>query len=169
MVEFNNTLWAPWRKTYMTMLGEKIDGCFLCHAAAHPEQDETTHLLRRGAKCFVILNRFPYTTGHLLVSPYCHTGLFAELDDETYLEMMQLTRDMQALLARLFRAEGFNVGINVGRCAGAGLPDHLHLHIVPRWPGDTNFVSVIGDIRVIPDDIDELYRRLRAEPEARPA
>jgi ATP adenylyltransferase len=148
---------------YIDQLHEKSDGCFLCSARDNPDQDDKNFLVKRGKFSFAILNRFPYTGGHMLIAPYQHTGDLIRLDDGEMLELMTMTRDMQQLLAKVLRAEGFNVGINLARCAGAGLPDHLHLHIVPRWSGDTNFMPVIGDVRVIPEAIDKFYRKLKAQ------
>jgi len=163
MVEFNKNLWAPWRMEYIDQLHEELAGCFLCDARDNPAQDERSYVLVRGENCFVILNRFPYTSGHMLIAPYTHIGDLDGLDDAVLLELMRLTREMQKLLAKVVRAEGFNVGFNLGRCAGAGLPDHLHFHLVPRWSGDTNFMPVIGETRVIPDAIHKLYHKLKLQ------
>lgn len=160
MVEFNKNIWAPWRMEYIDQLHEENDNCFICTARDNPDKDEQNHVIKRGKSCFVLMNRFPYTSGHLLVAPYQHVGDLTDLDDSTLLELMTLTRDMKALLEKVVRAEGLNIGVNFGRCAGAGLPGHLHLHIVPRWSGDTNFMPVLGEVRVIPDSLDALYRKL---------
>lgn len=162
MVEFNKNIWAPWRMEYIDQLSDdNSTGCFLCYARDNPDQDAQTFTLVRGEKAFAIMNRFPYTSGHLLIAPYWHTGRLCDLDDATMLELMCLVRDMEGVLSKVLRAEGFNVGLNLSRCAGAGLPDHLHIHLVPRWGGDTNFMSVIGDVRVIPEAMAGLYERLR--------
>lgn len=166
MPEFNKNIWAPWRMEYIDQLHDKIDGCFLCEARDNPGLDEENFVLTRGEHCFAILNRFPYTGGHTLIAPNTHTGELAGLDEATLLEMMTMARDIQMLLTGVFNAEGFNIGINLARCAGAGLPDHLHMHIVPRWSGDTNFMSVIGDARVIPEAIDKFYRKLKTQLDA---
>ena len=164
MAEFNKNLWAPWRRAYMEQLGNgENDGCFLCEARDMPDKDAETFVVHRGESSFVILNRFPYTSGHLLISPYEHTGDIDRLSDETMLEMTKLIRWMRRALAAVLGAEGFNVGINLGRCAGAGLPGHLHWHVVPRWSGDANFVTVLGDVRVIPEDMPLFYDKLQAE------
>lgn len=158
--ERNRNLWAPWRMEYIDALSEPSDGCFLCRYAEDPDNDVKHFVLWRGQRCFALLNRFPYTGGHSMIAPYSHHGELYQLDDETMLEMMQLLRDMQAILKKAVNAEGFNVGINVGRCAGAGLPGHLHIHIVPRWSGDTNFMSVFGGARVIPQSLESLFQAI---------
>ncbi len=161
-------LWAPWRMEYIDSLASpQEDGCFLCRYRDEPEKDESNLVLRRGERAFAVLNRFPYAAGHALVAPYEHVAGLADLDGQTMQEMMELLRDLQTLLARVIRAQGFNIGMNVGRCAGAGLPGHLHAHIVPRWSGDVNFMTVLGEVRVIPQALDDLYARLR-RPSAEP-
>jgi ATP adenylyltransferase len=161
MTETNKNIWAPWRMEYIHQLSEPKGSCFLCNAAANPDQDDNTFVLIRGTLCFVILNRFPYTGGHTLIAPYAHIGELEKTGDDVLLEMMKLTRDMKLLLQKSLGAEGFNIGINLNHCAGAGLPEHLHLHIVPRWSGDTNFMSVLGDVRVIPEAIEKTWKRLK--------
>jgi len=136
------------------------DGCFLCAHQKDSGSDKTNHILWRGRRAMAMLNRFPYTAGHSMVAPYEHIASPSDLDDETMLEMMRMTADLQQLLARAVRAEGFNIGMNLGRCAGAGLPGHLHIHIVPRWSGDTNFMPVLGKVRVIPQMLDDVYELL---------
>jgi len=144
-------LWAPWRLEYVQHAGEQ-DGCFLC-AAAESDDDEAHLVVRRGGRAFVLLNKFPYASGHLLVAPYRHGPGFGELDDEEALETHRLaTQGLEALRA-VYAPEGFNLGWNIGRIAGAGIPDHVHLHIVPRWAGDTNFMPVLGDVKVIPEHL----------------
>jgi ATP adenylyltransferase len=145
-------------------------GCFLCNAAAGspdrpgPEADrESLVLLRRPeAGAFVIFNKYPYSNGHLMAVPAVHKGKMEELTDAEMLELMRLARDCQAILSEVMRPDGFNVGINLGRAAGAGVPGHLHVHIVPRWSGDTNFMTVTGGVRVIPEDLADTYAKLHA-------
>jgi ATP adenylyltransferase len=146
---------------YIDALSEQqAEGCFLCRY--RDEQDDEKNLvLWRGPKCFTTLNRFPYTGGHSMVAPLAHVDELAELTAAVMTEMMEHVRDVQKVLARATHAEGFNVGINIGRCAGAGLPGHLHIHVVPRWPGDTNFMAVFDDVRVIPTSLRKLYSQLR--------
>jgi ATP adenylyltransferase len=166
MAETNDNLWAPWRMEYVRTLGEECDeadgGCFLCHYAALPESDAANHVLWRTDDCLALLNRFPYTNGHLLIAPRAHKGMLSELSQVELYETSAMLRDALDALKACVHCHGFNIGMNVGRCAGAGLPDHLHWHIVPRWGGDTNFMSIVGDVRVIPDSLEANFRALRA-------
>ena len=155
-------IWAPWRMEYIESLdaaGES--GCFLCDSFGDCDGDEGNLVLWRGRRCLTVLNRFPYTGGHALVAPNEHVPDMAALDGAAMLEMMEMVRDLQSVMTEALGAQGFNVGINVGRCAGAGLPGHLHVHVVPRWAGDTNFMSVFGDVRVIPVSLDAVYSQMR--------
>ncbi|GMV96276.1 MAG: HIT domain-containing protein [Phycisphaerae bacterium] len=163
MAEYNRNLWAPWRMEYIHSLHDDGEpgGCFLCRYAARPEDDAKNQVIWRGQRCFTLFNRFPYSNGHLLVAPYAHEGLLDGLEEPALTELMTQVRDAQRLLRETTGAHGFNVGMNFGRCAGAGLPDHLHLHIVPRWEGDTNFMAVLGDTRVIPQSIEAQLRLMR--------
>ena len=156
---------APWRMEYIRMLNGDNQGCFLCRARDETGRDEENLLLWRTGRCLVVLNRFPYTGGHSLIAPYAHVPGLDELDADTMVEMLRFCRDFQPICARALRAEGFNIGVNVGRCAGAGLPGHLHVHLVPRWKGDTNFMPVFGDVRVIPQALERLYEAIRAAGE----
>jgi ATP adenylyltransferase len=151
-------LWAPWRLEYIR--GEKADECILCSKPAL-EDDETALIPHRGQRCFVMLNAFPYANGHLMVAPYEHTADLRDLDDETALELTRLTQDSLRALEAAYDPEGYNVGINLGRIAGAGVADHVHQHIVPRWAGDTNFMPVLSNTRVLPQSLEESYRELR--------
>ncbi|HUT02114.1 MAG TPA: HIT domain-containing protein [Phycisphaerae bacterium] len=159
--EWKTNLWAPWRMEYIESLGGEQEGCFLCDLRDNPDGDEENLLLWRGRRSLTVLNRFPYTGGHSLIAPLAHVAGLADLDDATILEMMGAVRDVQRALSHALRAQGFNIGINVGRCAGAGLPGHLHIHVVPRWSGDTNFIAVFGDVRVIPESLRKLRERIR--------
>jgi ATP adenylyltransferase len=152
-------LWAPWRLEYVVRT-DADDGCFLCNAVAS-EEDAANFLLERRERCFSILNRYPYNNGHLLVATRAHKGELVELDDEELTDLMRLTRDSQQLLQQVMAPDGFNIGINLGRCAGAGLPGHLHVHIVPRWNGDTNFMPVTARTKVIVQSLESLYQMLR--------
>lgn len=155
MAEFQHNLWAPWRMEYIDSLGgPKQDTCFLCDAREHPEADAGNLVLWRGAQTLVLLNRFPYASGHTLIAPLAHVGDLDMLDDATLLDLVQWTRRVRRVLEAGLRAEGFNIGINLGRCAGAGLPGHLHIHVVPRWSGDTNFMPVLGNARVMPQALE---------------
>ena len=153
-----NSIWAPWRIEYI--LGPKDQGCFLCAAFGSNEERERL-VLHRGRTCAVVINKFPYNSGHLMVCPFRHIATLAELDDQEALELMQLTAASVGILQAAMKPEGFNTGINLGQVAGAGLKDHLHQHIVPRWNGDTNFMPVIGDTKVMPQALDALWNLLR--------
>jgi ATP adenylyltransferase len=156
-----NLLWAPWRGAYV----EKIDqtsGCFLCDAVSQPEEKLRDHLvLYRGKKAFVIFNKYPYNAGHLMVAPIEHIGNFCLLGQETVLEIHRLTVVSIKALEEVIKPHGFNLGYNLGRSAGAGLESHIHLHIVPRWNGDTNFMPTVAQTKVISQDLWELYDRIK--------
>ena len=165
MVEFNTNLWAPWRMEYIEGLSDSDNrekGCFLCKAADNPQDDEKNLVVYRAKHCFAIMNRFPYNTGHLLIAPYIHEGKMEAIDDEILCEIITLTKKFKYVLEGTLKAEGFNIGINLSHCAGAGLPDHFHLHIVPRWSGDTNFMTVIGQAKVVPEHIAKTYQKIKA-------
>jgi ATP adenylyltransferase len=151
-------LWAPWRHAYVAnpKPAAEHDPCFLCTGLAE-RADRANLIAWRGPRTAVILNRFPYNNGHLLVAPLAHKGQLHELDDGETLEIQRTVQRMVAALSDLMKPEGFNLGVNLGRVAGAGLPGHLHWHIVPRWHGDTNFMPVLNDVRVIVQSLDSLY------------
>lgn len=150
-------LWAPWRLAYIkTARGEQPPGCFLCRYRDAAD-DAASFVVARGASSIVVLNRYPYNNGHLLVAPSAHKAELGELSDDELLETQQQIRRMTAALQRTLSPEGFNIGLNLGRAAGAGLPGHLHWHIVPRWTGDTNFMSIVDDVTVIPQSLGALY------------
>ena len=151
-------VWAPWRIDYI--LGPKEGGCFLCELIA-ADQDRQHHVLQRGQTCVVVMNRYPYTGGHLMVAPYRHVAEVEHLTTVERTELMDLTSRSVEVLRKVMHPQGFNLGINLGAAAGAGLKDHLHQHIVPRWVGDTNFMPVLGGTTVIPQALDELYDALR--------
>ncbi|MFA6134280.1 MAG: HIT domain-containing protein [Phycisphaerae bacterium] len=159
--ERSRNIWAPWRMEYIDALSEPDGGCFLCRYQPDKAEDEKHLVLWRGKHGMAVLNRFPYTGGHSMVAPYAHVGDLSQLDEPTMLELFAMLRDLQAALAKAVGAQGFNIGINIGRCAGAGLPGHLHIHIVPRWSGDTNFMAVFGGARVIPISLETMYAQLR--------
>jgi ATP adenylyltransferase len=162
MPEFNPNIWAPWRMEYIRSMEQqaKEEGCFLCHYWAHPEHDQANHVLWRRGSAIATLNRFPYTNGHLLIAPSTHNGDISEISAEQMMEMMSLVQDAVRLLRDAVCAQGFNVGCNLGKCAGAGLPDHVHFHVVPRWNADTNFMAVLGNLRVVPDGLNQSYANL---------
>ncbi|MEW6252746.1 MAG: HIT domain-containing protein [Planctomycetota bacterium] len=152
MSAFQHNLWAPWRMEYIDSLGTG-EACFLCRAVADMADDESNHVLWRGAQTIALLNRFPYSCGHVLIAPRGHVGELEELPDAVLLELMQWTRDVKRVLQTAMHAQGFNIGLNLGHCAGAGLPEHVHVHVVPRWNGDVNFMAVLGDVKVIPQSL----------------
>ena len=152
-------LWAPWRLEYVQSADED-DGCVFCRAAASDE--EGTLVVRRGGRAFVLLNRFPYASGHLMVAPLRHEGEFGDLSADEALEIHRLAAAALGVLAETMRPQGFNLGWNLGRIAGAGVVDHVHLHVVPRWAGDTNFMPVLADLKVIPEALEETRRKLAA-------
>lgn len=151
-------MWAPWRIEYI--LGPKEDGCFICRARDGAD-DRDSLLLQRGATCMVMMNRYPYSGGHLMVSPLRHVDTLQALTAEERTEAMDLCARSIDILTEVMKPQGFNVGLNLGEAAGAGLRDHLHWHIVPRWNGDTNFMAVAGSTRVIPQALEELHAILR--------
>ncbi len=159
MPEFNENIWAPWRMAYIRSLEAESSevGCFLCHYWQNAKDDATNFVLWRTENVLVVLNRFPYTNGHLLIAPARHEGNLPELDANIQEEMQRAVCDSVRVLTEAFHPQGFNIGYNLGRCAGAGLPDHLHGHIVPRWNADTNYMAVLGGIRVIPDGLEQTH------------
>jgi ATP adenylyltransferase len=144
-------LWAPWRSAYVTgSSGESLD-CIFCYPSKPGGRDEL--MLFRGRICFVILNLYPYTNGHLMVVPNRHAANLATLSTDEQVELMRLTRHAEIAITEAYAPQGINVGINLGKAAGAGVPGHLHVHVVPRWSGDTNFMTAIGNTRVLPEDL----------------
>ena len=153
-------LWAPWRVEYVSAVDEQ-PGCIFCLAAEG--DDEEWLVVRGGEGALVMLNRYPYSSGHLMVAPHRHVGDFAALDHGEAAELHRLAGQGMAALAAVFAPQGYNVGWNLGRIAGAGIVDHVHLHVVPRWAGDTNFMPVLADVKVLPEALVETAARLRAE------
>jgi ATP adenylyltransferase len=155
-------LWSPWRMAYVRGGGDGGGGCIFCDLpAAGEDHDEQNHLLARGELSFVLLNAFPYNPGHLMVAPYRHVGRYGELTAAELAEMMAFAGTAIGALEEDAGAHGFNLGMNLGQVAGAGIADHLHLHLVPRWGGDTNFMPVVGQTKVLPELLAETYQRLR--------
>lgn len=157
----NYRIWAPWRLAYVKDAAKDLEEeCIFC---AKPQQgdDDAALIVHRGELCFVMLNLFPYTNGHLMVAPYGHIGSIAEIDSATIAEMMALSQRAIKVLEREYGPHGFNVGFNQGRVAGAGVEHHIHMHIVPRWGGDTNFMPVLGDTRVMPQTVEQSYETLK--------
>ncbi len=154
----NHRLWAPWRLRYLT--GDKPRDCIFCSKPAL-DDDESAFIVHRGSSCYVMLNAFPYTSGHLMIAPYAHVGDLRDLEREAATEMMALTQSALGAIERVYGPEGFNVGANLGDVAGAGFAGHVHMHVVPRWKGDTNFMPVLGDTLVLPETLPDSWRRLR--------
>jgi len=152
-------LWTPWRYRYIAD-ASKDDRCIFCDALAMGD-DSKSLIVHRGRKNFIILNRFPYTTGHVMIVPFAHQGELTDCDADTLAEMMQLAQRVAAALAANYKPEGYNLGMNLGRCAGAEVTGHLHLHVLPRWSGDTNFMSTIGETRLEPEALEITYDKLR--------
>jgi ATP adenylyltransferase len=152
-------LWAPWRLEYVTQADE-TPGCFLCAEAAGEVAESL--VVHRGDAAFVLLNKFPYSSGHLLVAPYAHLGELSDLGDETALDVHRLGLAAIDALRETYAPAGFNLGWNLGRVAGAGIADHVHLHVVPRWAGDTSFMPVLGDVKVLPEHLLATRDRLSA-------
>jgi ATP adenylyltransferase len=152
-------LWSPWRYQYIVNL-KNAEGCVFCIDDS-VETDEKKFILFRGKYNFVILNIFPYTTGHLLISPYQHLRDLSDCSAEEIVEMIDLAKQSKFALEQSYHPDGFNVGMNLGRCAGAGVENHIHLHVVPRWIGDANFMSIIGESRVLPEILEVTYQKLK--------
>jgi ATP adenylyltransferase len=157
----NFRIWAPWRLAYVKDASKDIEEeCIFCAKPAQ-DDDEANLIVHRGERSFVILNLFPYTNGHLMVAPYAHLGRLQELGSETLAEMMALAQRSMDRLEQVYDPHGYNVGFNQGRVAGAGVEHHIHMHVVPRWGGDTNFMPVIADTKVMPQSIEQSYEALK--------
>jgi len=156
-----HALYAPWRLDYIKSVSDGPPDCFLCTSAREPEKDAANLILARSERCLLMLNKFPYVNGHLLVAPYRHAPTPPECTPHGPPPMMELLTPRQNALALAMNPQGYNVGINIGKCAGAGVPGHVHAHIVPRWNGDINFISIIGNVRIIPQAIEEAYAQLK--------
>jgi ATP adenylyltransferase len=151
-------IWAPWRVEYIR--AAKPKGCILCDKPAE-DKDAANYILYRGDRNFVMLNAYPYNSGHLMVAPYRHVASLEEMTDEERHEHFDIVSRCVKVLRQELKPEGFNIGINMGKSAGAGIDDHIHSHIVPRWNGDTNFITVIGDVRVVPEALADTYKKLK--------
>jgi len=153
-------LFTPWRYTYIT--GATAPGdCLFC-GLLQAKDDEKTLIVHRAKYCFVVLNAFPYTSGHVMVVPYEHLDELSKLSQPAAQEMMALTQRLEGILRKLYRPDGINLGMNVGKAAGAGVAGHIHMHVLPRWFGDVNFMSAVGETRVIPEDLQTTYQKLRS-------
>ena len=155
-------LWAPWRLKYIT--GDREKECIFCKKPRE-NKDNENFILLRGKKCFVMLNLFPYNNGHLMVAPYRHISSIEDMNFEEQKEMINLTSRMVILLRKVMHPEGFNIGMNLGKSAGAGIVDHIHLHIVPRWTGDSNFMPLLSETKVISEALEETYKKLKEKLE----
>lgn len=153
-------LWAPWRMEYIEQPSSS-EGCIFC-VKDDMSRDRERLILKRGKEAFVMMNKFPYSNAHLLIAPYRHTADMNELSDPERLDIFSLLVVAQNVLKDIFQPDGFNIGMNLGKVAGAGVAEHLHLHIVPRWSGDTNFMPIFSDVRVIPQHLEATYEKLAA-------
>ncbi len=153
-------LYAPWRSEYVG--GKEVEGCVFCHISRHAQEDEALHVLHRDEHCFVVMNRYPYTPGHFMIIPHTHTDKLEALDAGVWLHMSALAQGGVRMLKEGFGAPGVNLGMNLGQIAGAGIAEHIHLHLVPRWKGDTNFITSVGHSRVYSTDFEKIYRRLKS-------
>ena len=153
-------IWAPWRIEYI--LSEKQEGCILCDKPGE-DKDVSNYIIYRGDKNFIILNSYPYNPGHLLVAPYRHTGTLEELTEEERNEHFEMVSRCIKVLRGVYKPSGFNIGANIGKAAGAGIDGHFHSHIVPRWQGDTNCITVLADVRVVPQALAKTYQELKGK------
>ncbi len=154
-------LWSPWRYAYVSQ-AEPSPPCIFCDKAAE-QRDLENYVLFRGQRNFALLNIYPYNTGHLMVAPYDHVASLVDLDEETLAELARLVRDAERHLRAVYRPAGLNIGINLGECAGAGVAGHVHVHVLPRWPGDTSFMTTVGEARVLPEALTITYEKLARE------
>lgn len=152
-----DNIWAPWRIDYI--LGKKPDGCIFC-VKPKEDSDESNFILWRSLFNFVIMNIYPYNPGHLMIVPYIHTQTLEDLSDEMSLDFMKTTQKALSALKAAMNPDGFNIGLNLTKCGGAGIEEHVHLHIVPRWEGDTSFITVLSDVRIIPEHLNATYKKL---------
>jgi len=154
-------LWSPWRYTYVSEANSQ-QGCIFCLKPAE-NQDVRNFIVHRARLNYVLLNLYPYTTGHLMIAPYAHIATLEATPEETLAEMILLAREAERALRAVYRPAGFNLGMNIGECAGAGVAGHIHLHVVPRWPADSNFMTTVGETRVLPERLEDTYAKLLKE------
>ncbi len=152
-------LYAPWRSEYVS--GLHVEGCVFCHISSHAVDDTSLHVLYRDEHCFMVMNKYPYTPGHFMIIPHLHTDKLEELPSETWLHVSDLAQKSVRLLKEGFKAHGVNIGMNLGESGGAGIAEHIHLHIVPRWHKDTNFITSIANTRVYSTDFEKIYQRIK--------
>lgn len=155
----NDILYAPWRDEYVA--GAKIEGCVFCHISTHESEDDESRLLYRDKHCFIVMNKYPYTPGHFMIIPHLHTDKLEELPAETWIHMSGLAQKCVRLLKEGLNADGVNIGMNLGASAGAGIAEHIHMHLVPRWQRDTNFITSIAQTRVYSTDFDKIYEKIK--------
>lgn len=153
-----NILYAPWRSEYIE--DKKFEGCVFCHISEHAQDDEELHVLYRDEHCFIVMNRYPYTPGHFMIIPHKHTDALEMLESEVWLHISMLAQRSVKLLKEGFNAQGVNIGMNLGKAGGAGIAEHIHLHLVPRWERDTNFITSIANTRVYSTDFEKIYRKI---------
>lgn len=151
-------LYAPWRTEYIA--DRKNQGCVFCHISRHAEEDTSLHVLYRDEHCYIVMNRYPYTPGHFMIIPHCHTDRLEALDPEVWLRISMLAQQGVRMLKEGFGAQGVNIGMNLGGAGGAGIAEHIHMHLVPRWERDTNFISAIAETRVYSTDFEKIYRKM---------
>ena len=154
-------LWTPWRYAYVSA-AEKASGCVFCDAPKEND-DAKTRIVHRGQKCYIILNTYPYTPGHVMIVPYAHLDELQKLPTDAANEMMALSQKIETVLRELYHPDGINLGMNIGKAAGAGIAGHIHMHELPRWVADANFMSVVGETRVLPETLDVTWARMREE------
>lgn len=151
-------VWSPWRYRYVSKASPS-DECIFC-VKAREDRDRENLIVHRGERCFVLLNLYPYTSGHLMIAPYAHVASLAGAPPEALSEMIGLAQRLEQCLHSVYRPQGMNIGMNLGECAGAGVAGHIHMHIVPRWPADANFMTTVGETRVLPEDLETSYTRI---------
>jgi len=154
-------LYAPWRTQYVSEDSEKIKGCVFCHIVKTLDDDEKLGVLYRDEEFFIVMNKFPYSPGHFMIIPNIHTANLEDLDPQTFSKMSQYAQKGVSLLKEVLNAHGVNIGMNLGKAGGAGIAEHIHMHLVPRWTGDTNFITTIGDTRVYSSDAQKIYQKLK--------
>jgi len=154
-------LWTPWRYAYVSAPKADSD-CIFCEKARSAE-DRANYIIHRAGRSFVLLNIYPYNNGHIMIAPFEHVATLEDLDEESAIEMMRLTRFAEAALRRVYQPKGINLGMNIGECAGAGVASHVHMHVLPRWPGDVSFMTSVGETRVVPEDLDTTWEKLVKE------
>ncbi|NOQ32131.1 MAG: HIT domain-containing protein [Helicobacteraceae bacterium] len=154
-----NILYAPWRDEYVN--DKRVKGCVFCHASKHSDRDDELEVLYRDDKCFVVMNKYPYTPGHFMIIPHTHTDKLEDLDPSVWLHMSKLAQQSVKMLKETLHAQGVNIGMNLGKAGGAGIAEHIHMHLVPRWERDTNFMTSVADSRVYSSDFKQIFQKLR--------